>query len=91
MGHLDCGNFLSACDKSLADINCQFQEGWAMGFITGMNQANSSMDRKSKVGKGLSKFQLKYALIKYCRDNPLDSTADAIINIYLKLYDKTPE
>ena len=87
-GHLNCGDFLSSCDEHLLHIDCQFQTGWALGVITGMNYAE--FGGKSYVGKGVNNDTITHALIKYCTDNPLDNTADAVEDIYLKLYEKAP-
>lgn len=89
LGITDCGTFLSSCDEHLLHINCQVQTSWARGYISGMNE--SVFGGKRKVGKDVSSDTIKHALIKYCRDNPLDDTADAVQDIYIQLYEKAPK
>ena len=88
-GHLNCGSFLSSCDRSLLAINCEAQTTWAQGVITGLNLA--TFNGKSQVGEGVSPDTIKHALIKYCRDNPLRDTYAATVNIYLQLFPKAPK
>ena len=91
-GRLDCGSFLSGCDSSLLQIDCQSQTIWAEGVITGLNIANTALEnRKSHVGKDVSSDTIKHAIIKYCRDNPLKDTMDATLDIYNQLLPKAPK
>ena len=66
-GHLNCGDFLSACDSSLLDLNCQVQTGWAMGFISGANSGDTGGKRQVGVKDDgvVSKDTIKHALIKF--------------------------
>ena len=57
-------------------INCQFQTGWALGFFSGANFGKAG--GKNLVAKGVSQDTIKHAMIKYCRNNPLDDTTDAV-------------
>ena len=88
-GDIDCGYFLSSCDINLLHLDCQAQTSRAEGIITGMNVANYG--GKAHVGKDVSHDTIKHSLIKYCRDNPLDSTTAATIDIYKKLFPKAPK
>ena len=83
-GQLDCGRFLTSCDKSLLHVNCQTQTSWVQGFISGTNWGSSAANQN--VGKGVTYDTIQHAIIKYCRNNPLKDTADAAVDIYNQLY-----
>ena len=50
------------------------------GYITGRNY-----ETNGRVGKGVDNDSLYYALLKYCRENPLKSNIDAEQYIYEQL------
>jgi hypothetical protein len=84
IGALDCGKFLSACNISLMNINCLLQTNWAQGYISGFNEAEIA--GKRQVGReDVSSDSIKHALIKYCKDYPLEGVRDATIDIYIKI------
>ena len=69
-GHISCGSFLSACDSNLLDVDCQTQTFFAMGYLSSVMWENDIP---------LTKFDsdsVKYAMINFCRNNPLKSTLD---------------
>ena len=75
-GTFECGEVLSkendyAKDQLKAYLN---------GYITGRNYETNMY-----VGKGVSADSLYYALLKYCKENPLMETHDAAENVYIKL------
>ena len=67
-GQLACGAFLAACDASKLDIDCQVQAAFAEGYISGV-----SWEYDIPV-EDFDDDTVKYALIKYCSDNPLADT-----------------
>ena len=79
IGHISCGQFLAACDRNKLHINCQAQTSWVMGWISGWSEmANTPIQEFSTDGT-------KYALIKYCKENPLKSTYLGAFHIWGKL------
>ena len=90
-GFMDCGDFLKFCDIDLKHSGCYSQATFGSGFITGMNYQSLSINKAigtnwaTKVGEDKSINSVKYAMIKYCKDKPLNSTVDAILYIYFDL------
>jgi hypothetical protein len=78
-GSVDCGVFLAGCDINKLHINCQAQAFWTQGFISGRTDESNTFRRK------ISLDSMKYALIKYCRENPLNNTYEAARSIYKEL------
>ena len=54
--------------------------GWFLGFYSGANWENGYQTDNYPDADSVY-----YAMIKYCEENPLKSTVDASIDIYLKL------
>ena len=79
MGWIDCGKFLAYCDKDKLHLDCQTQTWWAMGWISGVVEVRDTPTQKFD-SKGI-----KYALIKYCKENPLKRTYDGAYHIYMEL------
>ena len=81
IGYLSCGNFLSYCEKSKLDLDCQAQTKWAQGYISGVSwESNITFD-----GNAVNQDNVKYALIKYCRENPLKDIRSASENIFKQI------
>ena len=78
-GHLDCGRFLSGCDESKLNINCQTQTFYVEGYLSGV-----SWEQNIRIEE-YEQDSIKYALIKYCRENPLKDTHDGAISILQQL------
>ena len=79
-GLLGCGQFLSSCNKNDLEIDCQTQTFYAMGVISGLSvQSNTSLSNFNNADN------IKYALIKYCKNNPLKDTYDGAYNIFRQL------
>jgi hypothetical protein len=76
-GHYTCGFFLNACDSG--NINCTGGTMWAKGYLSGLT-VGSDIPREK-----IDDDSLKYALIKYCRENPLKKTEDAVASIFREL------
>ena len=75
---IDCGIVLETFDDNYNnDAQIQVFEALIQGYISGVNYENFK-----QVGKGVSSQTIKYALEKYCRDNPTKNTLDASIEIY---------
>ena len=80
-GFLECGTFLSDCDQSKTNINCQTQTFYALGVIS----AHSTNFDQNMSGKFNNFDNVKYALIKYCRANPFKDTYDGAVDIFDQL------
>ena len=76
-GYYECGQFLAFCDSG--SINCNAGLLWAKGYLSGLT-VGSDIPREK-----VSDDSLKYALIKYCRENPLKNTEDAVASIFREL------
>ena len=79
VGHLSCGEFLSFCDKDKLQLNCQTQTFYVEGYISGI-----SWEYNIPVNN-FNSNSIKYALIKFCRNNPLKDTAHGANNILNQL------
>jgi|LWDU01.1.fsa_nt_gi hypothetical protein len=79
-GYHLCGNFLNYCENK-KNINCEIGTSWTMGYISGKTYMDDIW-----ISKNTFDFEnIKYALIKYCRDNPLKDTHDASEDIFNQL------
>ena len=78
-GHLDCGRFLNSCDGDKLNIDCQTQTFFAMGYLSGVSWEKSIRLKK------YNQDNIKYALIKFCRENPLKDTHDGAVFILQEL------
>ncbi len=78
-GHLSCGEFLSSCDESKLDIDCQVQTFFAQGYLSAVSWENSTPIEE------YNQDSIKYALIKFCRENPFKDTHDGAISILQEL------
>ena len=78
-GQVDCGNFLANCDRDKNDWYCVASTTWVLGFISGRTWESSTPRRD------VSFDSMKYALMKYCRENPLKDTHNAAQSIYREL------
>ncbi len=67
-GSLECGRLLASCDKGKLDVDCQTQTFFVLGYLTGKS-VGTSIEYTSK-----DQDSVKYAMIKYCRENPLQDT-----------------
>jgi hypothetical protein len=80
-GYLGCGIFLSACDRSKLDLDCQAQTKWVQGYISGITYRQDLSIPKSS----FRSESIKYAMINYCRQNPFKDTHDSAENIFTQL------
>ena len=78
-GHMSCGKFLSNCEKDKLSLNCRTQTYFVSGYISGV-----SWEYQIPMSD-FNKESIKYALIKFCRNNPLKDTADGANNILNQL------
>ena len=77
-----CGNLISL-ENDNVDGGKNFITGWFFGFTTALNFVNN---------RKLPKFDIDsiwYSLVKYCKENPLDNSFDAALNVSAELYRKT--
>ena len=72
-----CGDILSLEGKETAK---QQVIRYMSGYITGRNY-----ETNGKVGSGGSHEALYWAIIKYCKNNPLKKMSDAAEDLYFKL------
>ena len=79
-GYQTCGKFLNYCENKKG-INCEVGTSWAMGYISAQTYKNNIWISKNT----FSHENIKYALIKYCRNNPLKDTHDASEDIFNQL------
>ena len=79
-GMLECGKIVKYCNISNTNINCETQTAWVMGFISGV-----STDSQNHLKKGFNEDNVKYALIKYCKENPFEDSFDAAYDIFFKI------
>ena len=66
--------------KENAAITEGMMTAYVNGFLTGRNY-----ETNGKVGKGVDHDSIFYALLKYCRENPLKDNVDAAEYIYREL------
>lgn len=82
-GYVSCGNYLSYLNGENA-IALAMHASWAEGFLSGFNAGVVSY--KGPTRKVPDRESVKFAIKKYCSNNPLKSTLDAVINeILIKL------
>ena len=80
-GYIMCGTFLDACDKSKLNIDCQAQTFWTLGYIS-----NQTYKQNIYISQNVfNQNNVKYALIKYCKENPFKDTHDGAENIFSQL------
>jgi len=79
-GLLGCGQFLSSCNSGDLTIDCQTQTFYAMGVISALAVSSSTELPNFNDGDNI-----KYALKKFCRNNPLKDTYDGAENIFYQL------
>ena len=78
-GVVSCGTIISK-EKEAPLITKGMMTAYLNGYITGRNY-----ETNESVGKGVDNDSIFYAILKYCRDNPLKKNLDAAEYIYKKL------
>ena len=78
-GHYNCGDLLENKDNKYIKI---FTENWALGYMTGRNYSEDKRKGDSLGATNSIGNSLLYAIMKYCRQNPLKSTTHAMEHIY---------
>ena len=79
---IPCGKFITF-DIEDKDFNKVYAQSWFAGYATAINQIN---------GASLSSFDADsnyYAILNYCKNNPLDDMRDAAFWVYVDMYQKT--
>jgi len=79
---IPCGKVITF-DIEDRDFNRLYASSWFAGYATAINQIN---------GAFLSSFDADsnyYAILNYCKNNPLDDMRDAAFWIYADMYQKT--
>ena len=79
-GYISCGSFLNGCDMSKTHIDCQTQTYFTTGYISGL-----AVSEDKSFSESINTDNIKYALIKYCRENPLKDTHLGAENIFDQL------
>ena len=78
-GSVSCGTVISSYKKN-AVLTDGMMTAYVNGFLTGRNY-----ETNGNVGKGVDNESIFYALLKYCRENPLKDNVDAAEYIYREL------
>jgi len=78
-GKVDCGTILRL-SKDNPILTDGMMTAYVNGYITGRNYETDKM-----VGEGVSNDSIYYAVLKYCKDNPLKDNGDAAEHIFQEL------
>ena len=78
LGSRSCGDLLSS-DRDSHDFTKFGVSLWMKGYITARNYSENKSTVKIDVDS------LYYAVIKFCRENPLKDNDDAAIHVYSNL------
>ena len=79
-GLLGCGQFFSSCNSGDLTIDCQTQTFYVMGVISALAVKSST-----ELSNFNNSDNIKYALIKYCKENPLSDTHEGAEDIFKQL------
>ena len=66
-GGFDCGQVIEI-DKNNEEIYIDSIKDWIEGWLTGYNYVNDT-----RIGANTSKDSLYHAMVKYCKENPLEN------------------
>ena len=77
-GVMSCGTIISH-DRENHKTTKFYILGWIRGYITARNYENSN------ISNHIDADSIKYAVLKYCNDNPLKDLDDAAFNIYSQI------
>ena len=83
-GVITCGEFSEKHDQYGKQLGI---EEWIWGLFSGMNASSSIYRDDAHVGKQHQKA-LYAAVLKYCRDNPLQNIAYGTLVTYLEVKEK---
>ena len=78
LGPMPCGKVISSNDEGV-DMIEYYNLGWIRGYISARNYENN------RTIDNIDSDSIKYALLKYCKDNPLMYTDDAAESIYSQI------
>jgi hypothetical protein len=78
LGPMPCGKVISSNDEGV-DLLIYYNLGWIRGYISARNFENN------RTIENIDADSIKYALIKYCKDNPLMYSDDAANSIYSQI------
>jgi hypothetical protein len=77
LGAFECGELLS--NKDSKAVRKQVID-YAQGYITGRNY-----ETETQVGKDVKEDAIFWSIIKYCEENPLKKSTQALENVYYQL------
>ena len=80
MGHYTCGSYIKDGVEGGNEFIEYFTLWWVKGFLSGVNWADDE-----ELGKGIDDDSISLAIEKYCRDNPLKDTADAVLSLFYNI------
>ena len=83
LGDITCDQVISGHEKKNKAGRYQVID-WMDGYVTGRNIESKTNRHK---GKGLGDESLYYAVVNYCKKNPLHSTVEAAEFIYERQLD----
>ena len=75
-GGFDCGQVIEI-DKNNEEIYIDSIKDWIEGWLTGYNYVNDT-----RIGNDTSKDSLYHAMVKYCKEHPLESMWEGMEDIY---------
>ena len=78
-GQYSCGNLLANTDNEYYKL---IAESWAQGYMSARNYSEKKSKGRSLCNTSSVANSLFYAIMKYCRENPLKDTDDAMVHIY---------
>lgn len=75
-GGFGCGEVIEI-DKNNEEIYIESIKDWIEGWLTGYNWVNDT-----QIGVDISNDSLYHAMVKYCKENPLESMWEGIEDIH---------
>ena len=88
-GAFSCGKYLEVRSKDRRTPGVAFTESlmisWAQGYVSGMNSYRAIANPKREMLVLPDAPSIKAYLDKYCRDNPLKTVQDGILELYIEL------
>ena len=80
IGYYPCGDVIDGEKNDNKWMEDRISK-WFQGFYTGMNYGSTDYETDNPP----SKKSIYYAILKYCKENPLKDSSDASIDVYNQL------